>query len=257
MRRGALILVLACGCATRAHPVRFAAPMLGIADVPPPPLAGPRRPEARDEAHDEAHPRTAADVGSALPPAAIASGAAAEAIQTSPTARLLAHLPIRHRLPRGSLPPPVRTPLELRGLVGRRDTRDRVAVAIGWARELGTRFGDDAPGPDLAALLAWAERHHRLRGRDATPAPGDLLVFERRGLVGVVIARDPRGVTEFAYVGGGVIRRGFVDASRPSQRRDGDGAIVNTHLRHDRREPARGTRDRAGELLSHVVASGT
>jgi hypothetical protein len=89
--------------------------------------------------------------------------------------------------------------------------------------------------------------------------PGDLLVFDRAvgddnfDLVALAIARDARGVTEFIYAGGGVIRRGFFDPTRESSRRDVDGLILNTFLRHVRRLPPKGTRYLAGELLTHVV----
>jgi hypothetical protein len=72
-------------------------------------------------------------------------------------------------------------------------------------------------------------------------------------LVAIVLSRDARGVTEFVYVGGGVIRRGFVDASRPALRRDRDGAVVNTFMRHGRRWPAKGSHYLAGELLSAII----
>ena len=72
-------------------------------------------------------------------------------------------------------------------------------------------------------------------------------------LFGVVIARDERNVTEFLYLGGGVIRRGFIDASRPKTKRDQTGASVNTFLRTGKRWPAKGSRYLAGEHLAHVI----
>ena len=72
-------------------------------------------------------------------------------------------------------------------------------------------------------------------------------------LVAIVIGRDGRGVTEFMYSGGGVIRRGFLDPTRASLRRDVDGLVLNTFLRHGKRWPPKGTRYLAGELLSHVI----
>jgi hypothetical protein len=74
-------------------------------------------------------------------------------------------------------------------------------------------------------------------------------------LVALVIGRDARGVTEFLYAGGGVIRRGFYDAKRAKIRRDENGMIVNTFMRHGKLWPPKGTRYLAGELLSHVIRS--
>jgi hypothetical protein len=50
-----------------------------------------------------------------------------------------------------------------------------------------------------------------------------------------------------------VIRRGFYDVSRARTRRDENGAIVNTFMRHGRLWPPKGTRYLAGELLAHVI----
>ena len=72
-------------------------------------------------------------------------------------------------------------------------------------------------------------------------------------LVAVVIGRDARGVAEMLYVGGGVIRRGFVDPARPSMRRDAAARVVNTFMRHGTRWPPKGTHYLAGELVSHVI----
>jgi hypothetical protein len=74
-------------------------------------------------------------------------------------------------------------------------------------------------------------------------------------LIAIAIARDANGVTEFIYAGGGVIRRGFVDPTRATTRRDLTGAAVNTFLRHGKQWPPKGTRYLAGELLAHVIRS--
>ncbi|HSK03949.1 MAG TPA: hypothetical protein VK932_22000 [Kofleriaceae bacterium] len=152
-------------------------------------------------------------------------------------------------------PPPLRTPLDLRHLVGRRDKRDPLAAVAAWSRELGaplaTATGDE--------LVSWATEAGRLRPATETPLPGDLLVFDQAtsddpaDLVALVVERDARGATEFVYLAAGIVRRGLVDATRPSLHRDGSGATVNTFLRHGRRWPAPGTRYLAGELLGHIV----
>ena len=94
---------------------------------------------------------------------------------------------------------------------------------------------------------------------DEPTIPGDLLVFDEiesdrdADLIAVVVARDERGVTEYVYASGGVIRRGFVDPNRPALRRDHEGRTVNTFLRTGRRWPPKGTHYLAGELLSAVI----
>jgi len=50
-----------------------------------------------------------------------------------------------------------------------------------------------------------------------------------------------------------VIRRGFMDRSRPAVRRDAHDRVVNTFLRHGKRWPAKGTHYLAGELIAHVI----
>lgn len=149
-------------------------------------------------------------------------------------------LPAPHRVPVDTPLPALHEPADLRALVGRRDARGPIAAALDWARAVGWR-GDRGASPPSEVV-----------------SPGDLLVFDRvegqpADLLGVAVSRDARGVTEFVYVGGGAIRRGFVDARRPSVRRDAAGDIVNTFLRSGDRWPPSGTHYLAGELLAHVI----
>jgi hypothetical protein len=72
-------------------------------------------------------------------------------------------------------------------------------------------------------------------------------------LVALAIGRDARGVVEMIYAGGGVIRRGHVDPTRPRVRRDADDRVVNTFLRHGKRWPSPGTRYLAGELIALAI----
>jgi hypothetical protein len=248
------MLVGACGA--RPTPHRFGSPMLGVASLPPAPL--PDAPRENDRERDDDQPRSvrAEPIRVATAPKiAEASAAAAESVKSSSP---VGHADTREQLPSpnkidAKTPlPPVVTSADLRALVGRRDTREPIAAAIGWARELGTPVPDDD-------VLAWAERENRLHDAETPPERGDLLVFDRvnsddeADLIGVVIARDERNVTEFLYVGGGVIRRGFVDAMRPKTKRDATGAIVNTFMRTGKRWPAKGSRYLAGEHLAHVI----
>lgn len=244
------------GCAVRDRPYHFASPMLGTATVPPPPLPG--RAPADAPARRAPAERVAAGIRVvSAPPIREASAAAALAITTAPAARAEARaaLPTPHATPSSAPLPAARTPDDLRALVGRRDPRDPIAAALTWARDLGAPL----EATTAADLLAWAERAGRLAEPTATPRAGDLLVFDHMtgdseaDLVATVIAHEERGVTEFLYVGGGVVRRGFVDASRPATKRDADRAVVNTFMRHGRRWPAKGSHYLAGELLAHVV----
>jgi len=153
--------------------------------------------------------------------------------------------------------PSIHEPADLRTLVGQRDNRDPYAIALAALAEVGI----DIHPPDTVGqpLVTWAQTAGMLAAPTDVAKPGDLLVFDRAigddlyDLVAVAIARDARGVTEFLYAGGGVIRRGFLDPTRPSTRRDGDGLVLNTFLRHGKRWPPKGTRYLAGELLSHVI----
>ncbi|MBV8762753.1 MAG: hypothetical protein JO257_36045 [Deltaproteobacteria bacterium] len=273
MRRPALLALLLAGCATRTHAYRFASPMLGAADVPPPPLAAPlaapRPPEPARLAHHAAplHTTTARGVpGIEAAPPPIASAAAADAVAAQATATgvvepaasgvVISRLPAPHRLPSDAPLLAPHTPADLRALVGRRTKANAFDLAIAWADALGA----DAPAVrEGEPLLSWARETSRLRELDEAPQPGDLLVFDQiesdadADLIAVVVARDDRAVTEFVYASGGVIRRGFLDANRPSLRRDHEGRGVNTFMRSGKRWPPKGTHYLAGELLSHVI----
>lgn len=175
--------------------------------------------------------------------------------------------PLPPELPRIDLPAPnrktepglpaVRQPADLRALTGLRDGRDPTDVALDWLRQLGHRVDSRS----IDELVTRALRRDRLRDRSEPPDPGDVLVFERTETdvdldrIAIVVDRDARGVSEIVYLAGGVIRRGFIDAARPTLHRDDKGRIVNTFVRHVRRWPPRGTRYLAGELLVHVIHS--
>lgn len=176
------------------------------------------------------------------------------AAEVAVPARPPAALPAPHR---GDLPPPpLRVPVDLRALVGHRDRRDPLAAVLGWSRALGGPAITAASG---AELVAWATETRRLRAPTETPLPGDLLVFDQAtsdapsDLVAIAVARDARGVTDLVYLASGIVRRGLLDASRPSLHRDPTGATVNTYVRHGKRWPTPGTHYLAGELLAHII----
>jgi hypothetical protein len=251
------LATMATACVARDRPYRFASPMLGMAQTPPPtfrtPPASPDTPPVVANRHADPIRVTTA------PRIREASAASAAAIAELPTAQADARatLPAPHRT---TTPAPIpRTPLDLRALTGIRDKRTSLLLAIEWAHGLGLSLEGFA-GTTGEDLLAWAEASHRLADATRTvPRPGDLLVFdaaqsdEAADLVAIVIARDDRGVTEMLYLGGGVIRRGYVDASRPKKKRDAQLRIVNSFIRHGKRWPAKGSHYLAGELLAHVI----
>lgn len=273
MRRAAqLALLLAgcaalTGCATRTHAYRFASPMLGAADVPPAPLASPPPPPPVRLAHHAPHTTTARGLPGieAAPPPPIASAAAADAITAQAEATgvvapsggvIISRLPAPNRLPSDAPLLAPHTPLDLRALVGRRTKANAFDLAIAWTDALGATAPAVREGEPL---LSWARETSRLRDLDEPAQPGDLLVFDQiesdadADLIAVVVARDERNVTEFIYASGGVIRRGFYDANRPSLRRDHEGKVVNTFMRTGRRWPPKGTHYLSGELLAHVI----
>jgi len=233
--------------------------MLGTAQLPRERIVGYGS-RARDPMPPE-EPRGAVRVVAA-PPIREASAAAAAAVIESPVAHERNELARPHQAaeePATTLPPasPVATVADLRALVGRRDKRDPIEAVLAWARELGMRI--ETTGMTGSDLVGWAESRGLLAAKTDAPEPGNLLVFDHAtsdaeaDLIAIVIERDARGVTEMIYLAGGVVRRGFVDASRPNLKRDGSSAVVNTFLRHGKRWPPAGTRYLAGELLAHVV----
>jgi hypothetical protein len=261
MRRALAAALLAmAACATRTQPYRFASPMIGGADVPPPalPSAAPAHAPRPQTLANHASPHTTTATGSAgisvTAPPLLASAEAADAIPH--TGVVFSHLPAPHRIPSDAALPAVRTPLDLRTLVGRRTKADPFALTLEWANALGAHI--PVPGA-REPLLAWARETHALLPLDTPTQPGDLLVFDQiesdrdADLIAVVIARDDRNVSELVYVSGGVIRRGFIDPNRPALRRDHHGVIVNTFMRSGRRWPPKGTHYLAGELLANVI----
>lgn len=271
-----------------AQPYRFSSPLLGRADVPPPALPGPERKPLNAPASRSAT-RTAS--ASPKPRAHYAYGwqvdaqagirvASAKGIELSvPEASAQSADAVTKsgvvysRLPSPNKPAAsgvttaidlpglahIREAVELRGWVGRRDKRRSVDALLDWLVDLSLADDALAAAETEAEVVAWATQHGVLLAPTQTTKPGDVLVFDRAtteapsDLLGLVIGRDDRGVTEFVYLAGGVIRRGFVDVTRASARRDLRGNVINTFVRHVRRMPPKGTRYLAGELLSGVI----
>lgn len=280
----AVLFAAACltaACAPRAQPYRFSMPMLGQADVPLAALPAPARkpaspPRSRDIIAHTTPPVVHHAYGWQIDAQAGIRTASAKGIELSvPEASEKSALAVPTGVVYSRLPAPnkpvsgfvtmldifahIREPSDLRALVGTPDKREPHAIVLGWLTDLG--LGDDelhvAGNP--AEVATWGVRHEVFLPSTETPRPGDVLVFDRavanteRDLIALVIGRDARGVTEFVYAGGGVIRRGFVDVAHPTVRRDLGGHVLNTFMRHGKQWPPKGTRYLSGELLGGVI----
>lgn len=280
------VAISTAGCAGRAQPYRFGSPMLGQADVPPAWSGAPGDPNAhwRHPTHDDTitvqrgiHLTPAEDPRPGAIRVASARAAADVAAVAEANGVVLSRLPANHHFDDNEPHATLHEPSDLRALVGRRDTRDSVTAALAWSAELGAQIDlelDRAAAPAKASyhvraaatiaasiantgsLVAWSTAHDR---NTDDVAPGALLVFARTesddapDLVGLVIGRDDRGVTEFIFCAGGAIRRGFVDTRHADKRRDAAGRVLNTFLRTGNRWPPKGTHYLSGELLVHVI----
>jgi hypothetical protein len=132
--------------------------------------------------------------------------------------------------------------------VGMRTREPAHVFALRILGELGARPVADAYGaPDGREFVA------ALRERveaDILPRPGDLVVFEDGWLVGVVTSVRADGTVEFVFARDGVVRRGFLNSSRPGRRRDERGRVLNTFVRPFRPDDRRTQRYLAGELVT-------
>ena len=124
--------------------------------------------------------------------------------------------------------------------------------------DAGFRFGTDG---SVRALWGYLRTAHRLVG--ATDArPGDILLFDTRGVApapecadraGIVESVGARGRITFVEAKGGRVHRSFVDPAHPSTRRDARGEILNSFLRPIRIDDPPGARYFAGEMLCGVA----
>jgi hypothetical protein len=273
----ALPLALVAACAAPTRPDRLALPLLGGARLPDDWSAAEPRVERGD--HDgrvatapAPRPRAPRPVVVPPRPGAPITTAPGDLVPCTDAATTLCELAIPGHLDLAALPAhhqetragdaasllaTLEVPTDLRRLVGVRTDSEPLLFAVAAAARLA---GQEAPtvvsGPDL---ILWARVRATVLEPTAALEPGDLVVFDRAvggapaSLVAVAVGRDERGVTEIVYLGNGVVRRGFVDASRPRVVRDGDRRIVNSFLRHGRDWPPDGTRFLAGELLSLAI----
>jgi hypothetical protein len=124
--------------------------------------------------------------------------------------------------------------------------------------DAGFRFGTDG---STRALWGYLRTAHRLVGA-ADARPGDILLFDTRGVAPAPECADRAGIVEsvgaggrltFVEAQGGRIRRSFVDPAHPSARRDARGEILNSFLRPIRIDDPPGARYFAGEMLCGVA----
>ena len=124
--------------------------------------------------------------------------------------------------------------------------------------DAGLRFGTDG---STRALWGYLRTAHRLVGA-ADARPGDILLFDTRGVAPAPECADRAGIVEsvgaggrltFVEARGGQVRRSFVDPAHPSTRRDARGAVLNSFLRPIRIDDPPGARYFAGEMLCGVA----
>ena len=124
--------------------------------------------------------------------------------------------------------------------------------------DAGFRFGTDG---STQALWGYLRTAHRLVGT-ADARPGDILLFDTRGVApapacayraGIVESVGAGGRITFIEAQGGRVRRSFVDPAHPSARRDARGEILNSFLRPIRLDDPPGARYFAGEMLCGIA----
>ena len=124
--------------------------------------------------------------------------------------------------------------------------------------DAGFRFGTDG---SARALWGYLRTAHRLVAA-ADARPGDILLFDTRGVAPAPECADRAGIVEsvgaggritFVEAQGGRVRRSFVDPVHPSSRRDARGEILNSFLRPIRIDDPPGARYFAGEMLCGVA----
>lgn len=161
----------------------------------------------------------------------------------------------------GRMPPDSATQA-LHGLVGHRDD-EHSHIEFAW---LALEAMELDPGKTARACATGAELVALALERDAVvsqkPVIGDLVVFDQvsedepASLVGVVLGpveTDQDDTVAFVYLGRGVVRRGYVTPSQPSQKRDSVGRALNTFVKHLHGRTGRDARYLAGELFRAYI----
>ena len=150
--------------------------------------------------------------------------------------------------------------LALRSKVGLRNKNiSHTSFALTTLGKLGFPLTADSKTVKTGAeLVELAKAKNAFRKKPST-VPGDLLVFQKAqagkdtSVVGVVVGQDSKGTIEFIYIVRGIVRRGYVNANHPGTKRDRNGAILNTFVRHGEHRDPRNMKYLAGELLEGAI----
>ncbi len=220
----------AAGCAQRAAPYHFRAPVVSSVSAGQPP-------RARDDSDD----------GWEAPPG-----------RRSPSSATPA--PFRPPPPRDV--PATGGPLAetLRSMVG---LREKEATPVRFVLDALATIGADVDSSlrdaaDGPALLSMAQDRHA-SDADHHPLLGDLVVFDdvlphqSASALGVVVGSRPDGTVEFVYLGRGVVRRGWLNLRHPSDKRDEHGRVLNTIIRQKRGDGKKGKGDLTGQLFATFI----
>jgi hypothetical protein len=144
------------------------------------------------------------------------------------------------------------------GRTDRGATDEGAAFVERALHDAGFRFGTDGSTRALWGYLRTA--HLLVAAADARP--GDILLFDTRGVAPAPECADRAGIVEsigaggritFVEAQGGRVRRSFVDPAHPSSRRDARGEILNSFLRPIRIDDPPGARYFAGEMLCGIA----
>jgi hypothetical protein len=145
-----------------------------------------------------------------------------------------------------------------RGHAGQGPDDEGAAFVERALHDAGFRFGTDG---STRALWGYLRTAHRLVGA-AEVRPGDILLFDTRGLApapecadraGIVESVAPGGRITFVEAQGGRVRRSFVDPAHPAARRGARGEILNSFLRPIRIDDPPAARYFAGQMLCGIA----
>lgn len=212
-------------CAPRVTPYRFAGSVGGLlpatwrSGAPPPERAREKTGAARDDDRGE---RLAS---SRIPPSR-------GGVSTAPTRferPTFAPAPLRD--PSCAQPSCLVVPASgIKAHVGEKTEKVPHLFVLEGAAYLGSHVTPAMRAvPTSNGLLELLEKQGAVR-RDIEPIAGDLVFFTAGELVGVVTGHATPGVTEFVFVAGNRVRRGWVAPAQPALR-DGDGRVLNTFIR--------------------------